>query len=147
MLSVEIKKEDWDQKVFDWQDKPFYHVSYASFLGLPLTREMAEARALQMLSQKNLLPGKPIILRSNSSLFGGDLFIELENANDVEHKKMSGKFFTMFFEGNSRHIPTWKNILKEVARTKNMAVSEVMPYLAGSHDKNCQVVLIARVDL
>jgi len=144
MLSVEINKEDWDQKQFEWQEKPFYRVKYTSLLGMPLTKELKETKALQMLSEQDMLPGKPIILRKNDSMFGGELFIELKNA-DIEHEKMSGDFFTMVFEGNNWQMPAWKKTMQQVAAGQGMDISDIMLYHASSHAKKSMVVLIGQV--
>jgi len=143
MLSVDINRDDWDQKRFNWQDKPFYRVKYASMFGLPLTKEIREARALQFLSEKDVLPGKPIIL-SRESIFSGEMYIELNNS-EVEHEKISGEFFTMHFEGNMRQMAAWKKTMQEQARQNGLEIGEIMPYCASNHNKHCQVVLIAQL--
>jgi len=143
-----LNKKDWDRQEFVWDNKPFYSVRYASIIGIPLNHNSIRTKAIEFLKERGNLPGKPIIL-SNQGLFFGELMVEL-NSDDQElnTKQVSGKFYSMFFEG--KHDPVWYGIIRHVCQAKGNKVDFVLPYYATCSKCEAeggapQTVLIARL--
>jgi len=138
MIQSDLQKEDWDQKTFTWENKPFYRVKYASVLGIPISRVISVKQAVDKIGQD--LPGRPLVLSASDSLFSGELLIELNSAENLPAKFLSGTFFSMFFEGSPK-ISEWSGILRQVCRANGQEPVEIIPYYANS----AQTVLLARL--
>jgi len=144
-MNIVLNRDDWHKQTFEWNDKPFYRVTFASFLGLPITNELQLKKASQTLNNKHLLPGMPVILTRNKSLCTGELLIEVNGPDGIPTERMSGRFFSMFFEGYLNHLDTWKKRIAKECEERGMHVEEILTYFANNRGSKSQTVLLAKV--
>ena len=94
-----IRKE-WDQKIHQWDKKPFYALPYRSFFGLPVNLARQTDWAVRLLSQRGLLDSVPINFAVNERSFGGTLMIAINRiVKELETRAVSGRFMSFFFTG------------------------------------------------
>lgn len=146
-----LKKGDWDRKRFDWNDKPFLMLKYRSFLGIPINKRYTEKKAVKMLNEKDLLPGIPLILLRNETIWGGEVLVELACEDPISNCHVSGSFFTMFFEGHFKDMGKWYKRLRKECKRLKMKINEIVAYYplcdlcCDMHGK-AQLVLIASIE-
>jgi len=138
-----VEKGEWDRKCFTWTDKPFYRLKYASFFGAPLTLNMKRQKVLEELHSKGLLPEKPVMI-TNNNILRSELLIELNSA-DVDHVKLNGDFFTMYFKGDQKNMGMWKDIMRQVCATNALEVEDFLHYNASCRKCDETTILLAKV--
>jgi len=140
----DIRKGEWDRKRFTWTDKPFFRLKYASFFGAPLTLALKRQKVLEQLHSKGLLPEKPVII-TNNNILTSELLIELKHTGDVEHTKLNGDFFTMYFKGDQRNMEMWKDIMRQVCAANSLEVKDFLHYNASCKKCDETTILLAEV--
>jgi hypothetical protein len=145
-----LKREDFDRKVFDWKDKPFYETSYFSLFRMPLTYGSAVKKAIAVLKSKNLAVDPMLTLSGEESMFYSSLLIEMGRDDGVPVRKISGKFVSMFFEGRYRDTGKWVKEVIDYCRSQGHETKELYFFYAtcprcARHYGRAQTVIFAKI--
>jgi len=128
------------QKIITW-----FSSIFSSVVGLPITRALQESRAVRLLRRKKILPGKPVLLTINETPWGAEMLIEVTQPDGVETEKISGRFFTMYFEGFISHLDYWKRLMHQECNKEGIGITEIIPYYANDKGVESQTVLLGRI--
>jgi hypothetical protein len=121
----------WDKKTVEWKNKPFVKKHYWAIFYMPLGLDSYLKNMLEELQSKDLFTEEhPGMIWRNEGLFGGDVYLALKRDDpsyDVE--KLSGRFFTMFFEGKDyKDMGEWQKAFQEEAKKRKLDVKEVISF-------------------
>lgn len=146
-----LKPGDWDKKISDWNDKPFYKTKYFSFFRIPITYNSAVKKAMAKLKSKNLVKDPMLMLAGEESMFYSTLLIEIsKDDRTLPVKKISGTFISMYFEGSYRDTPKWVREVVEYCMAKGRQTKELYFFYATCPKcvkkyGSAQTVIFARV--
>lgn len=123
-----IDGKKWQRKTVQWKSKPFVKDSYFALFYMPQGVERKITKWVDRLKSRKLLPKDGMILWRNEGLFGGEILITTKKAApDLPIEEISGKFFTMCFEGKSySEAGKWYKSFQDEAIKKGMKVKEIM---------------------
>jgi len=123
-----IDGKKWQGKTIQWKDKPFVKDSYFALFYMPQGVEKKIVKWVNELLARKLLPEDGMILWRNEGLFGGEILITTKkDAPDLPIEKISGKFFTMFFEGKSySDAGKWYKAFDKETAKKGLKIKEMM---------------------
>lgn len=155
---VRMNKAYWDKKTWNWKAKPFFKIHFRSFLHIPLGFGKIFAEELPKLQKKGLITKKktemPLCLVRNETRWGGDMYIEVKktdpNINSEHMGMLSGKFFSMYFEGSYRETDKWvKELIKE-SKKRKYRVQEILNFYCTCPKctkayGSAQTILFARI--
>ena len=151
-ICPKLDKRDWDRKMHAWKEKVFYKEHYSSLFYIPLGFGEIMERAIPMLMEKGLFEENGLILCRNEGMWGGDAYIELKkDAPSINTQRISGNFFSMYFEGSYKETGKQMQALREHCKKNGMDVKEVLSYYATCPEcikkyGKTQTVLFARID-
>lgn len=146
-----LAAEDFDRKVFGWEDKPFYKTKYFSFFHMPLTYGSAVNKAMAELKSRGLAADPTLMLSGEESMFYSSLLIEMSrDGNSVPVRRLSGKFISMFFEGSYRDTGRWVKEVVEYCRSRDYETKELFFFYAtcpkcARHYGKAQTVIFAKI--
>ncbi|MEW6748527.1 MAG: hydrolase [Candidatus Micrarchaeota archaeon] len=125
-----IDGKAWDRKTIEWKDKPFVKDRYLALFYMPIGADKKIAKWMDGLKSRNLMPDGGMMLWRNEGLFGGEMLIPIKkDASDLPVEKISGRFFTMFFEGKDYpDAGRWHKAFDEEAKKKGLVVEEKMTW-------------------
>ena len=121
MATIEDKKteeccpkfhsEKWDNKTFNWVDKPFikasipefFHIPYPPMIGKKITKMMKMAEEAHKLSEdvEDIL-----LLFNDPHPFRADMYLSVtDQVPDAKNTQLSGTFITKVFDGPFKDVP------------------------------------------
>jgi hypothetical protein len=121
--------KEWNGKTVEWKNKPFAKERYFAFFFMPLGADKIIMKKIAELSKKELWGNDmPRIIWRNEGLFGGEMLFALKkNDSSICTEKISGKFFTMSYEGKGYgDIAQWHKAFGEDAKKRNLNIKERM---------------------
>ncbi len=143
--------KSWDGQEFTWEEKPFLRRKVRSLFYIPLTMGAAFKTGLAELEKAGALPGNPLSLSEEKSMWGSDLLIEAtKDVPGADMVRLSGRYVTKVFEGPYRDIGKWIDEMNRRVAASGRAVLQLYfyyttcPKCAKKYGKN-YVVLIAQV--
>jgi hypothetical protein len=141
----------WDEKVVNWQDKPFLRDHIHAFLHIPLDFGAVMRRDHAAIEAASAYPQEPISLTDERSPWGMDVFTAVDRDVPGQRiEKLSGTFLTKVFEGPYRDAGRWVREMTEYARREGRQVRKIYffyatcPKCSKRLGRN-QVVLLAHV--
>jgi hypothetical protein len=148
-----LDSKQFDKKTVEWKGRPFIKKHYLAFFYMPLGLDSTLKGLLEDLNSKGLISEEhPVMIWRNEGMFGGDVYVALkEEDSSYEVERLSGKFFTMFFEGKDyKEAGKWHKVLWVEAKKRKLDVKEVISYYGqcpGCMKKfgKLQTVLYARI--
>ena len=146
-----LDRKDWDKKLHTWKDKVFYTAHYKTIFYVPIGFGKVIMRTIKLLKDTDMFVTPPMMVCRNETMWGGDLCIKVKKEDSqLPTEKISGKFFSMYFEGEYKNVGKWRKQLQDQCTEKNYEVKEIL-----SHYATCpicakkygvtQTVLFARI--
>lgn len=141
----------WDEKLLLWNDKKFVKDRVTSFLHIPLNYGAVMTRNLDAIEAAGALPGSRLILADENSLWGADVYFEVEK--EIPSRSLvnlSGSFLTKVFEGPFSKVKQWMGEMSRYAKGQGKEIEKLYffyttcPKCAKKFGKN-YVVLVAKV--
>lgn len=133
----------WDNKLFEFHDKPFLKDQTVSFLHIPLNMSKVMARMQKLADENNAIADDFILLSQEVSSWHADQYYaisqDIPNANIV---RLSGKYFSKVYEGEFRDAGKWHQDLIDTLKERGDEVKQLYfyyttcPKCAKVYDKN-----------
>jgi hypothetical protein len=117
----EFKPEKWDQKTFNWENKPFIKETMRTFFHIPLSSIISKkvVKMSGMAIDSKMAEANPedaLLLFRDPSAFKSEMYFsvagQVPNANNA---KLSGTFIGKVFDGPYRSIPKFIKETNEFA--------------------------------
>ena len=121
----------WDERVLEWEDKPFLkdHIRY--FLHIPLNFGSVISRDHAVAQKAEAYPEEPFWLTDEVSPWGADIYLAVDREiPDARIEKLSGKFITKVFEGHYRHAGKWAREMEAYVTSKGQTVKKLVVLFA-----------------
>jgi len=148
---AKLEPELWDDKTFEWRDRPFLKDHMRAFLHIPLDFGSVISRDHAAIEQAAAYPEQPLWLTEEVSPWGSDVYVAVDrDVPKATMVKLSGTFMTKVFEGPYRHIGKWMTEMEQLVAAKGRKIDKTYffyatcPKCAKHYGKN-QVVLFARL--
>lgn len=146
-----LDRDLWNEREFDWKDKPFLKDHIRSFLHIPLNFGSVISRDHKIVEEAEAYPEHPLWLTEEVSPWGADVYLATDReVSGATMQRMSGKFLSKVFEGPYGDIGKWEQQMEDFAKSKGHEVEKkyffyaTCPKCAKHFGKN-QVVLFAKV--
>ncbi|GAA4941016.1 hypothetical protein GCM10023314_12420 [Algibacter agarivorans] len=103
--------EKWDNKTFNWNNKPFikasvptfFHIPYPPMIGKQLTRMMKMAENSKMITANK---EDVLVLFSDPHPFKSEILLSVNGSvHDATNTTLTGTFMSKVFDGNYNAIP------------------------------------------
>jgi hypothetical protein len=146
-----LKPEDYDRKVFEWVDKPFYKTTYFSFVRVPLTYKSTVNNAMTILKSKNLAADPMLVLSGEETLFYSTLLLEMKKDDrSLPVRRVTGRFVSMLFHGSLTETNKWIKTIVDYCNAEGRPAKELYFFYAtcpkcAEHYGTSQVVIFAKV--
>ncbi|NAS12272.1 hydrolase [Poritiphilus flavus] len=103
--------EKWDEKTFDWENKPFIEESVPSFLHIPSKKMLGKKiRKMMKLAEDSdkIAEDKTevLLLFMDPHAFKSNIYLSVKDAvPNAKNTTLTGKFMTKVFDGPFKAIP------------------------------------------
>ena len=98
----------WEDRLIEWQEKPFIKLSVPTFLYMPLGFGRAMRRLHAMAEAAGASVPDHLCLSQHVSPWRMELFLAVDRkVPGAENVSMSGKFFSRVYEGEFRDTGKW----------------------------------------
>lgn len=144
--------ENWDDKVFEWQDKYFIKDKVFTFMFMPIGFGKKMRRLDQKVRDANAQVLDGLCLSDHTSSFNMNVYLAVDklipNAKNVS---LSGKFFSRVYEGPYNDTGKWVKDYLLKAQVKGLTVKKMFmwyttcPKCAKKYGKN-YVAIISEVE-
>jgi hypothetical protein len=141
----------WDDKTFEWRDKPFIKDQVFTLFYIPINFGKAMVRMQSLTEKAGAKMPDYLCLSDHTSKWNMDLYLavdkEIPGAKNVT---LSGKFFCKVYEGDFKETGKWCGDFAAFAKEKGYAIKKqylwytTCPKCSKKYGKN-YVVLIAEI--
>jgi hypothetical protein len=141
----------WDEKTFEWKDKPFLKDHVRAFLHMPLDYGSVISRDNARIEEASAYPEQPLHLTDEVSPWGADLYVAVDRTvPNSTMTTLSGTFMTKVFEGPYRNVGKWIHSMEEYVAAGGWTLDHLYFFYAtcpkcAKHFGKNEVVLFARV--
>ncbi|MDD5045427.1 MAG: hypothetical protein PHG51_07815 [Candidatus Omnitrophica bacterium] len=142
-----LESVNWDEKEFNWKNKPFFVTKYKEFMHMPLNYGKVLAKALEKIGDRR---EDQFTLSGEESLLSSSLLVPVTEEGNFPVEKISGTVLTRLFEGNYSDIKSWIKEMTNYVRGKDKEVKKfwfwypTCPKCAKKYGK-VQTVIFAQV--
>jgi hypothetical protein len=141
----------WNEREWEWKDKPFLKDHVREVLHVPINMGSVMARDQQAIEAVAAFPEEPLWLSDEVSPWGSDVYVAVDHpVPDTETVKLSGRYLTKVFEGPYRDAGKWVKAMDAWVASRGHEVQRHLfyyatcPKCAKFFGKN-QVVLFAQI--
>lgn len=121
----------WEGTRHAWKDRPFWVEPYRAIAHIPLGIGKKLERLLPDLKARGLLAEPVQVLFRNDRFFGGELWIALSREEPgAAAGKISGEFFSKYFEGHYRDAGVWYRKTAEACQAAGSEPREILAWYA-----------------
>lgn len=142
---------NWDDKIFEWKDKPFIRGKVKTFMYMPV----GFGKVMTSLQQKVDAAGATIpdylCLSDHTSKWNMDILLAVSKPIDgADNISLTGKFYSKAYEGPFKDTGKWSEDFKSILTTKGYTPKKwymwytTCPKCAKKYGKN-YVVIIAEI--
>ncbi len=122
--------EPWDEKTFQFDEKPFVKVTTINFFHTPLNMGSVTKKTWKKIKEANAdSPEEFALLSHDPSPWRGEHYFtttkEVPGANNV---KLSGTFLTKVFEGPYREAGSWAKEMEEYVKSQGEELKNLYFY-------------------
>ena len=141
----------WEEKQFDWKDKPFVKDHIREFLHMPLNFGSVMARDHAAIENSQAYSQEPLWLVDEVSPWGADIYLATDRpVPDMQMEYLSGTFMTKVFTGPYRDIGKWIANTEAFVRENGKEVEKLYFFYAtcprcAKHFGKNQVVVFAKI--
>ena len=126
-----LDADEWNEREFTWDEKPFLKDHVRSFLHVPLNYGQVITRDLAMVEEAEAYPMEPLTLNDDVSPWSTDVYVAVDR--DIPGANMvylSGTFLTKVFEGPYSHAGRWAKEMEAYVRSKGRDLKKLYFYYA-----------------
>ncbi len=142
-----FEPKNWDEKVFEWQNKNFIKDKVFSMFYIPMNFGAAMKRIDEKVSKAGAISKDGLCLTHFTSKWNLELFYAVDKIiPDAENTSLSGKFFSKVYEGSYKEIDGWINQFISISKSKGFEIGKIYlwyttcPKCVKKHGKNYVVL-------
>jgi hypothetical protein len=139
----------WNQTTVSWRDKPFVTDHVHCLLHVPLDMRQRVIKNQRWIDAARARPDRPLMLSTDTSPWGADLFIEVTGAvPGARMTTLSGTFTTHVYEGPYHQAGKWVADMRQRMAEQAQPIDKIYfgyttcPQCAKAYGKN-YVILFA----
>lgn len=146
-----VDRSLWDEKTFQWKDKPFLKDHIHAFLHVPLNFGSVIHRDQTAIEEAAAFPENPIWLTDEVSPWGSDIYVAIDrDVPNATTTTLSGQFMTKVFEGPYRDVGKWIHSMEEYVAANGQTIEKTYFFYAtcprcAKHFGKNDVVVFAQV--
>jgi hypothetical protein len=120
-----FNSERWDEKTFNWENKPFIKESLQTFFHIPFPPMVGRkiTRMYKMSGEAKMMPadkGDILVLFTDPSPFKSEIYLSVNgDISGAENVKISGAFMSKVFDGSYNAVPKFMKQMDEYLAGKN----------------------------
>jgi hypothetical protein len=144
----------WTQTSVSWRDKPFVTDHVHCLLHVPLDMRQRVIKNQRWIEAARARPEHPLMLSTDTSLWGADLFIEVTRpVPGARMTTLSGTFSTKVYEGPFHHAHQWVADMRHHMLEQGQPVSKIYfgyttcPKCAKAYGKNYVILFAQHADM
>ena len=141
----------WDDKIFQWESKPFIKGSVFTFFFMPLNFGSVIKKLNRLVETAGATMPDWLCLSDHTSKWNMDIYLAVDKeVQGAVNTALSGKFFSKAYEGDFRDTGKWCKDFEILARAKGLEVKKLYmwyttcPKCAKKYGKN-YVVIVGQV--
>lgn len=142
----------WDDNVFEWSNKKFIKDKVCTFFYMPMNFGSIMKRLDSKIRKADANVLDWMCLSDHTSKWNMDVFIAIDkDIPDLENTTLSGKFYSIVYEGPFKDTGKWCKNFEEKAKEKGFSIKKwymwytTCPKCAKKYGKN-YVVIVGQVD-
>ena len=139
---------NWDDKIFEWDNKKFIKESLPSFFYIPIGFGRVMKRVDKKLTMAKAGNPDNMGLSDHVSRWRMNVYIAVDREiPDAENVTLSGKFYSRVYEGPYRDTGKWTKEYKAIAQSKGFDIKKwymwytTCPKCAKKYGKNYVVII------
>jgi len=142
-----FEPEKWDDKIIEWNNKKFIKDKVCTFFYMPMNFGKVMTRLNEKIAKIGANVPDWLCLCDHTSKWNMDVYLAVENAENIETTTMSGKFYSKVYEGNFKDTGKWMKdykatlISKELKTNKMFTWYTTCPKCAKKYGKNYVVII------
>lgn len=143
--------ENWDGKVFDWNEKKFVKEKVFTLSFIPINFGSVMTKLIEKVESANAKTPDSLCLSDHTSRFNMNVYLSVDKEiPNAENVTLSGKFLSKVYEGPYKDTAKWCKNFEEYAKDKNFDIRKwymwytTCPKCAKKYGKN-YVAIIAEV--
>lgn len=144
----QFKPEPWDDKVFEWTNKPFVKDSVCTIYYMPLNFGAAIRRVDKKVSAAGGKMTDWMCLSHHTSKWNMDIFISVDKEIAGAHNMvLNGRFYSKVYEGDFKETGDWCKDYDALVKSKGFTVKKMYmwyttcPKCAKKYGKNFVVIV------
>ena len=141
----------WDDKTFEWTNKPFVKDSVFTIFYMPFGFGSAIKRVDKKVSAAGAVMTDWLCLSDHTSMWNMDIYVAVDKeVPGAENKFFSGTFYSKVYEGDFKDTDKWCKDYIQILKSKGMNMEKMYmwyttcPKCAKKYGKN-YVVIISRI--
>lgn len=149
----EFHPELWDEKVFEWFEKPFVKAKVLTLLYMPLNFGQVIKKLDSKLHNSGVEITDSMGLSDHTSTWNMDLYLAVDkDVEGLDNVKFTGTFLSKVYEGKFNKTGEWCKDFEEFAKKRYARIEKMYmwyttcPKCAKKYGKN-YVVILAKVVL
>ena len=142
----------WDDNVFEWSNKKFIKDKVCTFFYIPINFGSVMKRLDSKIRKADANVLDWMCLSDHTSKWNMDVYIAIDkDIPDLENTTLSGKFYSIVYEGPFKDTGKWCKNFEEKAKEKGFSIKKwymwytTCPKCAKKYGKN-YVVIVGQVD-
>jgi hypothetical protein len=144
--------EPWHNTTFEWHNKLFIKDKVKTFFYMPLNFGAVMRRLDSLIKKNNAQIPDWLCLSDHTSRWNMDLYLAVDKRmNDVNIVELSGRFFSIVYEGPFKDTDKWCKDFEAKAKERQLNINKwymwytTCPKCAKKYGKN-YVVIIGKID-
>ncbi len=115
-----VNLSKWNMREWQWKDKPFYVVKYATFFRMPLNMSGVFSKGMKEIKDSYATPEPKIWLAKDTGLFGAKMLFQVNRAikGDSNIEWLSGRFVSRGFQGPYSQMGNYIRVFTEQVKQK-----------------------------
>lgn len=138
----------WDNQLIEWSDKLFIRDKVFCLLNMPLNFSKVMTRVMTKTEKHGATVPQGLCLSDHTSSWNMDIYLAVDKEiPEAENVKMTGKFYSRFYEGDFRKTGEWITDFKKQTTEKQLSTGKMYlwyttcPQCAKIYGKNYVVIL------
>jgi len=148
----EFDPTQWDDKIFEWDNKKFIKDRICTFLYMPLNFGNVMRRLNNKATKEGATIPDWLCLSYHTSKWNMDVYLAVDKKiPGVENTTLSGKFYCKTYEGPFKDTGKWCKDYKDKAKSKGFKIGKMFmwyttcPKCAKKYGKN-YVAIISQIE-
>lgn len=144
--------EPFDNKIFEWNQKPFVKGSVKTFFFMPLNFGKVMTKLVTQIEASGATMPDGMGLSDHTSNWNMDIYVAVDKEiAGMDNVKLSGKFLSRVYEGNYNKTGVWCEDFKKAAGQQGLSIKKwymwynYCPKCAKHYGKN-YVTIICEIE-